>query len=105
MRAARIVVLAVALGAGDIAASLASGSNEPPPAPAPVVRIDTVDILVAPPGQAETRAASRQRGSLSPALLSLIDANSANAADDDQNATNRRLNMVRYGVPTSTTAK
>jgi len=49
MRAARIVVLAVALGAGGIAAYLASGSKEPPPAPAPapVVQIDTLDILVA----------------------------------------------------------
>src|SRR5215470_3345063 len=49
MRAARIVVLAVALGAGGIAAYLASGSKEPPPAPAPapVVQMDTVDILVA----------------------------------------------------------
>src|SRR6202040_3014467 len=48
MKAARIVVLAVALGAGGIAAYLASGSKEPPPAaPAPVVQIDTADILVA----------------------------------------------------------
>jgi pilus assembly protein CpaB len=48
MKAARIVVLAVALGAGGIAAYLASGSKEPPPAPAPVVQtIDTIDILVA----------------------------------------------------------
>ena len=48
MKAARIVVLAVALGAGGIAAYLASGSKEPPPAPAPVVQtIDTVHILVA----------------------------------------------------------
>ena len=48
MKAARIVVLAVALGAGGIAAYLASGSREaPPPAPAPAVQIDTVEILVA----------------------------------------------------------
>jgi pilus assembly protein CpaB len=47
MKAARIVVLAVAIGAGGIAAYLASGSKEPPPAPAPVVQIDTVEILVA----------------------------------------------------------
>jgi pilus assembly protein CpaB len=47
MKAARIVVLAVALGAGGIAAFLASGSKEPPPPPPPVVQIDTVDILVA----------------------------------------------------------
>src|SRR5262249_6836789 len=49
MKAARIVVLAVAIGAGGIAAYLASGSKEPPPvaAPAPVVQIETTDILVA----------------------------------------------------------
>jgi pilus assembly protein CpaB len=48
MRAARIVVLAVAIGAGGIAAYLASGSREPPPpAPAPAAPIDTVEILVA----------------------------------------------------------
>src|ERR1043166_3693326 len=48
MKAARIVVLAVALGAGGIAAYLASGSKEAPPAPAPVGQtIDTVEILVA----------------------------------------------------------
>ena len=48
MKAARIVVLAVALGAGGIAAYLASGSKEAPPAaPAPVVQIDTVEILAA----------------------------------------------------------
>jgi pilus assembly protein CpaB len=48
MKAARIVVLAVALGAGGIAAFLASGSKEPPPPPPPpAVQIDTVEILVA----------------------------------------------------------
>src|ERR1043166_5062624 len=47
MKAARIVVLAVALGAGGIAAYLASGSKEAPPPPAPVVQIETVEILVA----------------------------------------------------------
>ena len=48
MKAARIAILAVAVGAGGIAAYLASGSNEPPPpAPAPVVQIETTDILVA----------------------------------------------------------
>ena len=48
MKAARIVVLAVAVGAGGIAAYLASGSKEPPPAAsAPVVQINTVEILVA----------------------------------------------------------
>jgi pilus assembly protein CpaB len=48
MKAARIVVLGVALAAGGLAALLAGGSEPPPPAaPAPVVNIDTVEILVA----------------------------------------------------------
>jgi pilus assembly protein CpaB len=48
MKAARIVVLGVALAAGGIAAFLASGHREaaaPPPAPPPP--LETVDILVA----------------------------------------------------------
>jgi pilus assembly protein CpaB len=46
MNRARIVVLSIALGAGGLAAYLASGSSEAP-APAPVAQIPTVDILVA----------------------------------------------------------
>ena len=46
MKPARIIVLLIALVAGGIAAFLASRS-EPPPAPAPVAQIDTVDVLVA----------------------------------------------------------
>ncbi|PWB60972.1 MAG: Flp pilus assembly protein CpaB [Bradyrhizobiaceae bacterium] len=48
MKAARLVVLGVALAAGGIAALLA-GRSEPPPAPAPqpVAQIDTTEILVA----------------------------------------------------------
>ncbi len=49
MKAARIVVLGVALAAGGVAAYLAGGSEPapPPPAPPPVAKIDTVEILVA----------------------------------------------------------
>jgi pilus assembly protein CpaB len=49
MMAARIVVLTIALGAGGVAAYLASGSdNKPLPAIAePVANIQTVDVLVA----------------------------------------------------------
>ena len=48
MKAARLVVLGIAVSAGGLAALLASGSDRPPPAaPAPVAQIDTVDILVA----------------------------------------------------------
>src|SRR5713226_6597928 len=46
MNTARIVVLTIAVGAGGIAAYLASGSDKPLPA-APVVQLPTVDVLVA----------------------------------------------------------
>jgi pilus assembly protein CpaB len=49
MKAARIIVLLVAVGAGGVAALLMAGrSNAPAPvAPAPVAKMDTTDILVA----------------------------------------------------------
>jgi pilus assembly protein CpaB len=47
MKAARLVVLGVAVAAGGIAAYLAAGSKPPPPPPAPVVQLPTVDVLVA----------------------------------------------------------
>jgi pilus assembly protein CpaB len=48
MKAARILVLVVALGAGGLAAFLASRTEQAaPPAPAPLATMDTVDILVA----------------------------------------------------------
>jgi pilus assembly protein CpaB len=48
MKPARILVLILALAAGGIAAFLASRSDqEAPPAPPPVVQIETVDVLVA----------------------------------------------------------
>jgi pilus assembly protein CpaB len=46
MNTARIVVLTIALGAGGIAAYLASGSRETA-APAPVAQLPTVEVLVA----------------------------------------------------------
>jgi pilus assembly protein CpaB len=46
MNTARIVVLTIAVGAGGIAAYLASGSDEKP-ATEPVVQLKTVDVLVA----------------------------------------------------------
>ena len=45
MNTARIVVLTIAIGAGGIAAYLASGSDKP--APEPIVQMQTVDVLVA----------------------------------------------------------
>src|SRR3979490_1386460 len=46
MNKARIVVLTVAVGAGGIAAYLASGSDKPAPT-APVAQLQTVAVLVA----------------------------------------------------------
>jgi pilus assembly protein CpaB len=47
MKAARIIVLGVALAAGGAAAFLVSGDDKPAPAPAPVVQFSTVDVLIA----------------------------------------------------------
>jgi pilus assembly protein CpaB len=46
MNPARIIVLLIALGAGGVAAYLASGYDKPP-ASAPVAQMQTVDVLVA----------------------------------------------------------
>jgi len=45
MNTARIMVLTIAVGAGGVAAYLASGSDKPPPEP--VAQLQTVDVLVA----------------------------------------------------------
>src|SRR5580658_3292788 len=47
MNRARIVVLTIALGAGGVAAYLASGSDSRPPPTEPVAQLQTVDVLVA----------------------------------------------------------
>ena len=47
MKTARIVVLAIALGAGGVAAYLASGSDNKPAPVQPVAQMETVDVLVA----------------------------------------------------------
>jgi len=47
MNRARIVVLTVAIGAGGVAAYLASGSDTRPPQAEPVAQLQTVDVLVA----------------------------------------------------------
>jgi pilus assembly protein CpaB len=46
MNTARIVVLAIAIGAGGIAAYLASGSGDRPPPAEPVAQLPTVDVLI-----------------------------------------------------------
>jgi pilus assembly protein CpaB len=47
MKAARIVVLGIAVAAGGLAAVLAGRSDQAPPPPPPVVQIETVQVLVA----------------------------------------------------------
>jgi pilus assembly protein CpaB len=47
MNRARIVVLTIAVGAGGVAAYLASGSDDKPPPAAPAAQLQTVDVLVA----------------------------------------------------------
>jgi pilus assembly protein CpaB len=47
MNTARIAVLTIALGAGGVAAYLASGSDKPHPAAEPVAQLQTIDVLVA----------------------------------------------------------
>src|SRR6267143_1652726 len=47
MNTARIVVLTIAVGAGGIAAYLASGSDNKPLPTEPVAQLQTVDVLVA----------------------------------------------------------
>jgi pilus assembly protein CpaB len=47
MKSARVVVLLIALGAGGVAALLATKSKAPAPVAAPVKTIDTVEVLVA----------------------------------------------------------
>ena len=47
MNRARIVVLAIAVGAGGVAAYLASGSDDKPAPAAPAAQLQTVDVLVA----------------------------------------------------------
>ena len=55
------------------------------------------------PEQAETLARSRQTGTLSLALRSLADANAPEPVRDDSNNKRDSVNVVRYGVPTTTT--
>ena len=47
MNRARIIVLAIALGAGGVAAYLVAGSDDRPAPVAPVAQLPTVDVLVA----------------------------------------------------------
>lgn len=82
MNTARIVVLTIAVGAGGIAADLASGSD------------------------AETLARARQTGALSPGLRGIADINMVeNRIDDQPPKRGETVNVVRYRVSSSTTTQ
>jgi pilus assembly protein CpaB len=57
------------------------------------------------PEQAEQLARSRQSGTLSLALRSLVDANKAETKIDDAGGKRDSINIVRYGVSTTTTTQ
>jgi Flp pilus assembly protein CpaB len=135
MNTSRIVVPTIALGAGGIAAYLASGSDNRPLAAVPAAQLQTVDVLVARSGIGQsvkpedmqwqswpaasasstirrderhdaTTQRPRQSGTLSLALRSIIDVNMVENRTDDQAAKRgESVNMVRYGIPSSTTTQ
>ena len=84
MKAARLVVLGIALAASGAAAFQAGGSGLPPPAPMapPPPQIAAIDMLVA---------------------MNDIGIGIAPAADDKSRG--GRLNTIRFGVSTSTPTK
>ncbi len=75
MNRARIVVLTAAIGAGGVAAHLASGSDSRLP----------------------PLAATSQTSTLSLALRNIADINQLDVADDDRSRQRGSINAVRYG--------
>src|SRR5471030_2709941 len=57
------------------------------------------------PGQAETLVLSQQVGTLSLALRSITDANSTEGESDDDGSRRSTVNLIRFGVGTTTTPK
>jgi len=57
------------------------------------------------PEQAEILARARQSGTLSLALRALVDRNLPDTVSEDRNAKRDSVNVVRYGIPTTTTTK
>jgi len=118
MKPARIIVLVIA---GGISAVLAGRQDPPPPArvaqPVRVLAIDQAAeekngqrvvvgktaTLELSPRQSETPALARPQGTLSLALRSLADFNSMDKPDTDDGGHGGSVNMVWFGVTTTTT--
>ena len=100
MKAARILVLGVALAAGGAAAFLIGSDEEKKPeAPAPVAQLATTDVLIAKSDigiGAAVPSQDLQVGTLSLALRSLLVASKVSEEDDRK----PDINTVRFGVST-----
>ena len=96
MNTARIVVLTIAVGAGGIAAYLASGSDNKPLPTEPVAQLQTVDVLVAKSdiGRGQAVAPEDLQWQTWPA-----------ATDDQALKRGDSVNVVRYGVSSPTTTQ
>jgi Flp pilus assembly protein CpaB len=115
MITARIVVLTI--GAGGVAAYPASGSDSKPFPAEPVAQLQTVNVPVAKsdiglgrtvtlelkPEQTSSLAATRQAGTLSPALRSIADLNQVDIGSEDRARQRGNIDVVRYGVTNPTT--
>jgi Flp pilus assembly protein CpaB len=99
MKAARILVLAVALAAGGAAALLIGSDEEKRPEAPPVAQIATTDVLIAKSDIGMGTAISSQDlqlGTPSLALRSLLDA--SKVSEDGYRKPD--INTVRFGVST-----
>jgi pilus assembly protein CpaB len=96
MNTARIVALTIAVGAGGIAAYLASGSDSKPLPTEPVAQLQTMDVLVAKSdiGRGQAVAPENLQWQTWPA-----------ATDDQALKRGDSVNVVRYGVSSPTTAQ
>jgi Flp pilus assembly protein CpaB len=99
MKAARILVLTVALAAGGAAAFLIRSDEEKRPEAPPVAQIETTDVLIAKSDIGMGTAISSQDlqlGTPSLALRSLLEASKISEDDDPK----PDINTVRFGVST-----
>jgi pilus assembly protein CpaB len=96
MNTARIVVLTIAVGAGGIAAYLASGSDSKPLPTEPVAQLQTMDVLVAKSdiGRGQAVAPEDLQWQTWPA-----------ATDNQALKRGDSVNVVRYGVSSPTTTQ
>jgi pilus assembly protein CpaB len=95
MNTARIVVLTIAVGAGGIAAYLASGSDSKPLPTEPVAQLQTMDVLAKSDiGLGQAVAPENLQWQTWPA-----------ATDDQALKRGDSVNVVRYGVSSPTTAQ